>query len=35
MKRVSRKTKRAFRHVRVRRKMSGTAERPRLVIFKS
>ncbi len=35
MKRASRKTKRDLRHVRVRRKMSGTAERPRLVVFKS
>jgi large subunit ribosomal protein L18 len=35
MKRVSRKTKRDLRHARVRRKMSGTPERPRLVVFKS
>lgn len=35
MKIASRKAKRDLRHVRVRRKMSGTAERPRLVVFKS
>jgi large subunit ribosomal protein L18 len=35
MKIASRKSKRDVRHVRVRRKLSGTAERPRLVVFKS
>jgi large subunit ribosomal protein L18 len=35
MKRASRKSKRDVRHVRVRRKLSGTPERPRLVVFKS
>jgi large subunit ribosomal protein L18 len=35
MKIASRKAKRDLRHVRVRRKMSGTADRPRLVVFKS
>ncbi|MFI5322969.1 MAG: 50S ribosomal protein L18 [Thermodesulfobacteriota bacterium] len=32
---VSRKIKRDVRHVRVRRNLSGTAERPRLCVFKS
>ena len=35
MKRVSRKIKRDVRHVRVRRILAGTAERPRLSVFKS
>jgi large subunit ribosomal protein L18 len=35
MKRASRKSKRDVRHVRVRRKLSGTPDRPRLVVFKS
>ena len=35
MKIASRKSKRDVRHVRVRRKLSGTPERPRLVVFKS
>jgi len=35
MKRVSRKSKRGLRHVRVRRKLSGTADMPRLAVFKS
>ncbi len=32
---VSRAQERLRRHVRVRRKISGTAERPRLVVFRS
>ncbi|MEQ9620266.1 MAG: 50S ribosomal protein L18 [Deltaproteobacteria bacterium] len=35
MKRASRKIKKALRHSRVRRKISGNAERPRLSVFKS
>jgi len=35
MKRTSRKSKRDVRHVRVRRKLSGTADKPRLTVFKS
>jgi len=35
MKRVSRKSKKNLRHTRVRRKVSGSAERPRLSVFKS
>ncbi|HET7289570.1 MAG TPA: 50S ribosomal protein L18 [Thermodesulfobacteriota bacterium] len=35
MKRASRKSKRDVRHVRVRRKLTGTPDRPRLVVFKS
>lgn len=35
MKRVSRKSKKNLRHSRVRRKVSGSAERPRLSVFKS
>ena len=35
MKRVSRKSKRDLRHVRVRRKLTGTTDRPRLAIYKS
>lgn len=35
MKRVSRKSKKDLRHVRVRRKVSGSAEKPRLSVFKS
>lgn len=35
MKRISRNTKRDIRHIRVRRKLAGTAEKPRLNIFKS
>jgi len=31
----SKNTKRALRHARVRAKISGTAERPRLAVFKS
>ncbi len=35
MKIASRKSKRALRHVRVRRKLSGSPDRPRLAVFKS
>ncbi len=35
MKRTSRKSKREVRHLRVRRKLSGTSDRPRLTVFKS
>lgn len=35
MKRASRKIKKDLRHSRVRRKISGNAERPRLSVFKS
>ena len=35
MKRTSRKSNREMRHVRVRRKLSGTPEKPRLTVFKS
>lgn len=35
MKRVSRKSKKDLRHARVRRKINGSAERPRLSVFKS
>jgi len=35
MKRVSRKSKRDLRHVRVRRKLTGTIDRPRLAVYKS
>lgn len=35
MKRFSRKSKKDLRHVRVRRKVSGSAEKPRLSVFKS
>lgn len=35
IKKPSRKSTRDFRHVRVRRKVQSTAERPRLVIFRS
>lgn len=35
MKRASRKSKRDLRHVRVRRKLSGTPDKPRLAVFKS
>ena len=35
MKRVSRKSKKDLRHARVRRKISGSAEKPRLSVFKS
>lgn len=35
MKRVSRKSKKNLRHARIRRKVSGNAEKPRLSVFKS
>ena len=35
MKRISRKVKKDIRHVRVRRNLAGTGERPRLCVFKS
>jgi len=35
MKIASRKSKRELRHVRVRRKLSGSPDRPRLAVFKS
>jgi len=35
MKIASRKSKRALSHVRVRRKLSGSPDRPRLAVFKS
>ena len=34
-KKVDKKASREKRHLRVRRKVSGTAERPRLSVFKS
>ncbi len=35
MKRASRKSKKDLRHVRVRKKVNGSAEKPRLSVFKS
>ncbi|HNY38253.1 MAG TPA: 50S ribosomal protein L18 [Petrotogaceae bacterium] len=35
IKQLDRKEERAKRHLRIRRTLSGTAERPRLVVFKS
>ena len=35
VKKTDRKMERQRRHIRVRRKISGTAERPRLCIYKS
>ena len=32
---ADRRARRARRHIRVRKKMSGTSERPRLVVFRS
>ena len=35
VKKTDRKMERTRRHIRVRRKISGTAERPRLCVFRS
>ncbi len=35
VKKTDRKMKRKIRHIRVRRKISGTAERPRLCVYRS